>query len=319
VQRGDTLWSISRRFLGSPWYWPKLWSKNPQIKNPHWIFPGNRVDFYKSGEIRPQKKNNDWATVSRSQVGSRVKSSVISISGGSLFNIGYSLPKELVIERRETFVDSKGIKVSGEITGAPQTRSLYSLGDLLYVGFKNSKNVVVGETYSVFKFHETVTNPGTKVKVGRKVQLYGKVKVKSVSKKRALVEIVELYREIEKGQLVGPPMKNVVRVRLRRSESLVKGNVLRPVGNTNLYAQFYQIIINRGRRHGLYKGNVIDVYRRGGITRDRTPLKKRMNLLKQWVARAVLIDVRLRTSVAIVTSSMAEIYRGDEIATSLSN
>jgi nucleoid-associated protein YgaU len=41
IQRGDTLWDLSGKFLESPWYWPKLWSYNPQIENPHWIYPGN--------------------------------------------------------------------------------------------------------------------------------------------------------------------------------------------------------------------------------------------------------------------------------------
>ncbi|HZI15707.1 MAG TPA: LysM domain-containing protein, partial [Myxococcus sp.] len=42
VQDGDTLWDLSQRYLGSPWYWPKVWSYNPEIANPHWIYPGNQ-------------------------------------------------------------------------------------------------------------------------------------------------------------------------------------------------------------------------------------------------------------------------------------
>src|SRR6185295_9150078 len=41
VEKGDTLWDLSSKYLGSPWYWPKVWSYNPQIANPHWIYPGN--------------------------------------------------------------------------------------------------------------------------------------------------------------------------------------------------------------------------------------------------------------------------------------
>ena len=56
VRRGDTLWDISAKFLSKPWLWPEIWQANPQVRNPHLIYPGDvlNLSFINGPRLRLQ-------------------------------------------------------------------------------------------------------------------------------------------------------------------------------------------------------------------------------------------------------------------------
>lgn len=53
IQKGDTLWGISETFFGDPNFWPKIWSLNTNIYNPHEIAPSGVVSFQSGTAAEP--------------------------------------------------------------------------------------------------------------------------------------------------------------------------------------------------------------------------------------------------------------------------
>ncbi len=67
VKKGDTLWDISARFLQKPWLWPEIWRANPQVHNPHLIYPGDVLKLAYAGngsgylKLEPRVRESDLA------------------------------------------------------------------------------------------------------------------------------------------------------------------------------------------------------------------------------------------------------------------
>ncbi len=69
VKKGDTLWDISARFLQKPWLWPEIWRANPQVSNPHLIYPGDVLKLAYGGsdgssgylKLEPGMRESDLA------------------------------------------------------------------------------------------------------------------------------------------------------------------------------------------------------------------------------------------------------------------
>jgi hypothetical protein len=310
--------------LGNPWYWPKLWSKNPQIQNPHWIFPGNTLRFSTSGEMitspkEEKDKKKEWGDITHSDTKKRLDSQDISVTGRivSVDNLG--LLGKTMLQHRESFIDLKGIEDSGKLVGSSEKRMLLTSRDSVYLRFKNLRNVRIGEQYSIYRQAEGVRDPSDGKLMGYIVRLVGIVQITEIRENLALGNILEAFREIQKEDLVGRYIHHKVKITIRRNESLVKGHIMRAVTSVSLYGQFFQIYLNRGSRHGLRDGNTVSIYRRGGLLRDQVNISARNKWMREFIGLAVIIEVRRDTSVAVVTRSSVEVLDGDEIETSLSD
>ena len=114
VHRGDTLWDISGYYFANPWDWPRVWGMNPEIANPHWIYPDDRVRL-------------------RDTVAAPARVAGLRVVGGGGGARGPRPSGGTIWLRNIGFIDDHALEQSGTIVGSPEARMLLSQYDGVYV------------------------------------------------------------------------------------------------------------------------------------------------------------------------------------------
>ena len=298
VKAGDTLWDICETRFGDPYVWPRIWSYNPKVTNPHWIYPGDVL----------------WLTppsASSSSVGPAVAPSSVP-NGPPATRIAGGL---LVSNRG--FVDKEIMKRSGTVVGSQKETLLLSQFDEAYVEFKDNPDVKPGDEFAVFqalKKVKSVEDRGSEM--GYLVEILGKVRVTSFDKDKKVARVVipEAYQPIERGAMVGPVHRELQMVAPVPNDRELKGHIVAIFDPTVLAAAQQVVFVDRGAQQGVREGNrffVIekrDAYRKSNDQKD-----DRDGYPFEVIAELRVIEARPNTTTCLVTASVRELEVGAEV------
>jgi hypothetical protein len=315
VRRGDTLWDICWYYFNDPWQWPKVWSYNAQITNPHWIYPGDLVRLLPRGMIADAAGRPLPDEVEASGGGDApTRSGPGSAAGG--FEPVPARRYEVEL-RQVAFLDKGDIDDSIVVDGAIEAKELLSTGDGVYLRYPSGKPPKVGKRYSIYEADHQVTHPrGGKV-VGSYVRLLGELEVTSVKKgKRARAKITSANREIERGALVGPVKKQLRTVPPTRSEVDLQGTIVAMLTSDQIMGTGEVVFIDLGKKSGLAVGNELFVVRRGDAYDDvMGPSSDVGQDDRRFPARALgrvmIVDVGDTLSIGLITLAVQEMGIGD--------
>jgi hypothetical protein len=312
VQSGDTLWDLCTKYLNSPWYWPKIWSYNPQITNPHWIFPGNELRFYPSDENAPvnvENTSNEMAIdegKDESPNPEAVEPEDLVRSVGSV-QVG-KVPQDSIFTSHYGFVEAKDHDVAGQLQNATSEAQQLIDFDLGYVKLKTAAKK--GDQYAVYRTVKAIEHPITGEPYGYVVEVVGTVQVVDTSPTVASVEVQQAYRPIERGDFVGPVLEAAAR-RVNPTPATVeaKGYVIETLeAAQSEVAEFSIVFIDLGSSQGVQVGNVFSVLERGDrFTRETEGLPN------EEVGKIMVINVQDKASTAVVIRSAHELGVGDKV------
>jgi len=258
VQIGDTLWDIAATFLRDPWYWPEVWYVNPQVENPHLIYPGDILALVTiDGQ---QRITNIRASTYRVSPSARVTPLSESITSIPYEQISAFLSKGLVLEKSQ----------ADQLPYILATRSdhmMASAGNDIYIrGGQPSAN---GTRFSVVHVGDELRDPDDNDLIG-----YQGIYVGEGSQSRggdpATVALTDTNREALTGDRLIPETVDIPLNFFPKAPDInIEGRIISVVDGVSLIGQYQVVVLNRGARNGLAPGDVLSVFQAGETVRDR--------------------------------------------------
>jgi hypothetical protein len=320
VERGDTLWDLSSKYLGTPWYWPKVWSYNPQIANPHWIYPGNQVRFFAGGEEVPSRVETGAGPVEMGGEDDVVEPTELPGNDVQVTGKLTYQPKASRSVMTQGFVTARELDEAGRIEGATTGAEMLSFPDNVYVRFKRKADAKLGDRYVVFHTVQAVKHPVTGKPAGYLTEFIGTLRVVSLGDNYVTAQISDTWDAISRGDLVGPYGEQMVeQVVPRRNEKQVQGYVVTSlVPYLTITAEHHFLVVDKGSADGVQLGNIFTITRQGDPAKQGvldlslpTNKPKAAPLPTENIGLCMVTEVKERTSNCVLTMTVQEIAPGD--------
>lgn len=257
VVKGDTLWGISGKFLNDPWQWPKIWKMNrAQIKNPHWIYPGDVIVLDTSGASPQLRLLRETVTLEPGIREEPLEQEAIQTISPSV--IGPFLSQPLLIENGK--LDDAPRIISGQ-----DNRVILSPGTRVYISeIKEGE----GTHWDIYRPGEALKDPDTNEVLGTEAIYLGDVNIARYGAP-ATGDIVKAKEEIfTKDRLVVAPDEFKSSFVPHAPEADIRGRIMRVYGGVAEGGPNTVVSINRGKNDGLEEGHVLAISRYGKVIKD---------------------------------------------------
>jgi hypothetical protein len=312
VEKGDTLWDISALFLRDPWFWPEIWQVNPQVENPHLIYPGDILSLvYIGGQPKIQvERSADRRSESGGdeRLSPRVREEALdeAITTISFDTIGAFLSKGSVLESDE-------IANLPYIAAMREGRLAGAAGQDVYV-----RGNVEGEQegYSVVHIGEALIDPDDQQIVGYQGVFVGEGLI-SRSGDPSTLRLVKTQREALAGdRLLKQNFSIPLQFFPKAPDSEIDGRIIHVLGGTSEIGQYNIVVLNRGEKHGLSEGHVLTVWQSGQVIKDRFAggdRSAKVRLPDETAGTLMIFKSYDRISYALIMEATSEIHMLDRV------
>ncbi len=292
VQKGDTLWGLSKRFSQGPWVWPELWQENSRIiANPHLIYPGQKLKLARMRLPRPETPSSPEA------------------AGADGIHYFLSTADQVGFIRREP------VAPAGLISrGRDQNRRLLSEGDLLLVTPQDAAALAPGGRMTVYRTFDPIFSADKRRLLGTQHLLCGVVEILERGAEYVTARLIKSYRPVHVGDKLMPYERRPERIPVLPAEPGIDGRLIRAEEEHRMFAETNIAFIDRGRNHGIQVGQIYSVYEPVLLDPGSSGGPKIAGPLQDY-GEVLVLHVEEETSTVLVTDSQKEFFAGGRVRT----
>ncbi|KAA8732087.1 LysM peptidoglycan-binding domain-containing protein [Acinetobacter qingfengensis] len=323
VKKGDTLWDISGRFLKTPWRWPEIWASNKHVKNPHWIYPGDRLLLCSlAGQPLIGKDEGDGCEgiIRRAGKSSNLSPQVRIESLNNMIPV-IALEDIRVWLERSIVISPDSIQNLPYVLGMSSNHVLAAESDRIYI---RGNGLQTGQRYDIYRQAEPYTfNDANGKKYVAAIELT-QVGSGFATQQQGDITTFELSKvfngEVRKGDLVLPVYESNLPTLFypAPAENIrTGGTVIRVMGSIGTAAKRSTVTVDRGTLDGVQVGQVFALDVKGELTTDPKTGEK-IQLPNQRAGHALIFKTFDHISYAYILDSSLPIKLGAQLTTPLS-
>ncbi|MGH8454004.1 MAG: LysM peptidoglycan-binding domain-containing protein [Nevskiales bacterium] len=311
VKKGDTLWDIASHYLKEPWKWPELWYGNPNIKNPHLIYPGDVLYLtYVDGRPRLSREPPDSGASGVEKLSPRVREE-------SLSEAIPTIPGDAI----RAFLRGSRVVGATELDAAPYIVEFVGgnlIGGANMVAYAKGLGPDAITNHSIVRKGEVYRDPESNEILGYEASYTGSASLRTPGEP-ARVNLDTTVREVLVGDRLLPQDETDLLASAfypHAPDAGLQGYIIAVTGGVSQISKYQIVTLNKGARDGAKVGQVFSIYQAGRQVRDPYGNANATVILPEEKAGLLMVfKTYERVSYALVMKSTRSIHLLDKFRT----
>ncbi|MBI5747757.1 MAG: LysM peptidoglycan-binding domain-containing protein [Nitrospinae bacterium] len=328
VREKDTLWDISKKYLNNPFKWEEVWNKNKFIANPHRIYPGDNIVIPEAFDETEVEKEVSVTAEPQIPVQSVEEKEVKEIDEDIIPPLPLVAlqpppppPPEKIPLTTVKVLASAGYIIQKEsekgiIFDSPETRTIFGIGDTVYINIGGKEGVKAGDRFTIYKSLRSVTHPITAKNIGTLIEILGELEVTEVREDSSTANIIESFATIEIGNklkeredMTVPMIDPAAKIEPKD----IKGYIIDAKDQRDTAAAGDIVYIDVGIDTGVSAGDRFDILKSEGKIEKEAKKGEKIKVPKVVIGNLQVIKPKEKVSTAIISGSRKEITIGEMI------